>query len=138
MPLRHELPTHLAVEDRLLGNLTTTQALIVLSGGTATFGCWQQTAFLAPVARIGLALFLTVATLAVSLVRPQGRGLAVWLLILLRFAAFPKTTVWRPVLSEPAPAAATSSDAATFAPPLSWRPVQALSTAKPRQIAEAR
>ena len=42
MERRHELPTHLGVEDHILGNLSMRQLLLLLSGLAAAYAAWTQ------------------------------------------------------------------------------------------------
>ena len=55
MATRHEIPTHLAVEDRLLAGLTMPQLLVLLVGGCAGYVAWQGAGFLPATARLTLA-----------------------------------------------------------------------------------
>jgi len=118
---RHELPTHLHVEDRLIAGLTVRQTLMVSAGISLGYSLWQQLAglqlgiqaLLAQVAGqqtshvLGVATLLSLlvrVTLAalpagafalLALARPADRPLEEWLVIALRYATLPKTLVWR-------------------------------------------
>ena len=92
---RHEVPTHLEVEDRLLLGLAFPQLIGVLASLGAAYGLFARL----PWDRLGLAdsplrwwLAGGVALLGVllSVVRPGGRLLALWLVDLLRFVLGPR------------------------------------------------
>jgi hypothetical protein len=118
MMARHELPTHLAVEDHVLGNLTMRQLVVLLSGLSGAYALWVQVPGLPPQLRTALAAVLVLGTLALALLRPAGHSLSAWALVLLRYAALPKRSVWRP---RSAPADPTPAGAWTpLAPSLAW------------------
>lgn len=100
MAQRHELPTHLSVEDRVLGGCSMRQLLVLLSGLAGTYALWFQLPAWPLALRALLAAAGLLATMAVALVRPGGRNLAAWTLALLRYAALPKRSVWRPQILE--------------------------------------
>lgn len=108
---RHEIPTHLEVEDKLLFGLTLRQAVVALVGVALGFLVYSQLHRLpwewpalggAPRGHLPLwtqimcgALPVLLA-LAVALFCPAGRPLEDWLFALARYAAQPKRCVWRP------------------------------------------
>jgi hypothetical protein len=96
---RYELPTHLGIEDRVFLGLTIRRALCLVCGLTLTYGLWQQWQQW-PGAPLGLRIGPVAAglllTLALVFVRPAGRGLEAWGLAVLRYAAAPRASVWRP------------------------------------------
>ena len=118
MALRHELPTHLGVEDRVLGALSARQALVLLGGMAGTYDGWRQLADLPFELRGGLAAGALLLTLALALLRPGGRWLEAWAVAGLRYAALPKTAVWRPRPAEPDRPAGPAW--VPFAPRLAW------------------
>lgn len=112
---RHELPTHLQVEDRLIAGLTIRQTLLLSAGLSVSYSLWRhlaglqlsiQTA-LAPahmtglMALVALAVRLALAALPagafvlVALARPADRPLEEWVVITLRYLTLPKTLIWR-------------------------------------------
>ena len=92
---RHEIPTHLEVEDRILGPLTTRDALYLLVGAATVY--WIGTDLtLALWARMGLGCIVGLVALAFALVRIQGRPLESWLFAGLQYLASPRIAVWRP------------------------------------------
>ena len=96
MPLRHEVPTHLGVEDRVFAGLSMRQVLLVVSGLSAAYGLWSQWPDLPSGMRMLLAGACATVALAIALCRPAGRGLEEWALLALRHAVAPKALLWRP------------------------------------------
>lgn len=94
--IRHEIPTHLQVEDKAIFGLTLWQVFYLLGGVTAVYAIYVQWSFLPLSWRAVLAAIVSVLTLLVTLVRPQGRDLLDWGLCLVRYAALPKRAVWKP------------------------------------------
>ena len=95
---RHEIPTHLGVQDKLILGLSARQLMLVLAGLTAAHAVWSQLAALAwlPLAaRVALACAVAAVFLAAALVRPHGRGLDEWAFAIDRYAALPKVSIWR-------------------------------------------
>ena len=46
--MRHEIPTHLEVQDRFIGNLTTRQLLFLGIGAAVGYGAWTNLHHSAP------------------------------------------------------------------------------------------
>jgi hypothetical protein len=90
----HEIPTHLDVEDRLLGPLTTRDALYLLVGASAAYGIWTTTS-LPTWARSTLAGITSLGALLCALVKIQGRPLDAWLGAGLVYLGLAKRTAWR-------------------------------------------
>lgn len=93
---RHEVPTHLDVPDKAFFGLAAPQFLCLLLGATLTLVAWREWTFLPAGVRLVLCALCVLAALAGALVRPQGRDLVSWAFVVLRYAAVPKTAVWRP------------------------------------------
>ena len=93
---RHEIPTHLDVQDKAFCGLSVRQVLYLTSGVAASYGLWQQAAGLPGGLRLGLTAACLLLVAAVALVRPGGRGLEEWTFVALHYAAVPKAAVWRP------------------------------------------
>ena len=112
---RHELPTHLQVEDRLIAGLTVRQTLLLAAGLSVSYSLWRHlagvqlsiqaaltpahiaglTALLVMAVRLALAALPAGAFALVALARPADRPLEEWLVIVLRYMTLPKTLVWR-------------------------------------------
>lgn len=118
---RHELPTHLHVEDRLIAGLTVRQTLMLSAGVSLSYSLWQQlagpqlgiqatfaqiagqqaghvagvAALLSVLVRVALAALPAGAFALLALARPADRPLEEWVVITLRYATLPKTLVWR-------------------------------------------
>jgi hypothetical protein len=94
---RHEVPTHLDVEDKVLFGLTVRQFLYLLVGSSASYGLWDQAAVVGDGLRLAGTGACAGITLAFALVRPAGRALEEWLVAALVFAASPRRATWQPV-----------------------------------------
>src|SRR5579872_6021115 len=96
-----EIPTHLHVEDKLLGGFTVRQVLYASVGLSLAYAVWQHLQLLAPLGIAGAALRVALAALPVILLlacgfaHPTGRPLDEWVFVALRFATLPKVSVWR-------------------------------------------
>ena len=104
--LRHQVPTHLDVEDRPLYGLTVRQVLGIAAGGAWAYAVWSAGPPLPAPLRAALAAACVLVPAAVLAVRPAGRGLGSWALVALRHALGPRIAVWRPA---PPPAAGTTA-----------------------------
>jgi hypothetical protein len=131
MERRHELPTHLGVEDHILGNLSMHQLLLLLSGLAGAYAAWTQVPTLLIAARGVLATTVLVFTLAFALVRPGNRSLAAWATAIVRYHALPRVAVWQPRL--PARDHVAPADAAWSAhtPRLAWASAPTRLTPRP-------
>jgi hypothetical protein len=94
--LRHEIPTHLNVEDKAFYGLSVRQFTYLTVGLACAYGLWQQWPVLPMVLRLGLAAACLLAALTVALVRPHGRGLEERFFVLLHYLSIPRAAVWRP------------------------------------------
>jgi len=94
--LRHEIPTHLNVEDRALFGLSLRQVMVLTCGASASYSLWSLWPDLATSIRIALAASCFVAAVLVALIRPAGRGIDTWAFIALGYLASPRSSVWRP------------------------------------------
>jgi hypothetical protein len=93
---RHEIPTHLSVEDKAFYGLTARQVMLLIAGTSSGYGLWNQWPDLPMPLRIGLAASCVVLASAIAFVRPYGRGLEEWAFVALHYLTLPKTSVWRP------------------------------------------
>ena len=116
MARRHEIPTHLNVEDRAILGLTVRQLTVLTVGLSSGYALWSGWPELATGARAGLALACVLVGAALALVRPRGRGLEEWAFVALHYLATPKASTWRP--REPDPAAWRPARAAWIIPPI--------------------
>src|SRR5690349_10028421 len=87
---RHQVPTHLDVEDRPFLGLTVRQALVLAVGGVWAYAVWTQTASLPVALRLPLAAACFLPAAAGVL------GWGAWALAALRYALTPRVAVWRP------------------------------------------
>ena len=94
--LRHEIPTHLNVEDKAMLGLTVRQFMELMAGLAGTYGLWNQWPQLPLAIRAVLTGLSLLMTLGCTLVRPGGRGMEEWLFVVLEYVCVPKLTVWRP------------------------------------------
>ncbi len=95
MPRIYEVPTHLNVEDTLIGNLTARQLVRLAAFAALAYGAWDQAVFLPPVARAVLAGLLVAIGLLSALFQPGGRGLDEWAFAALSYALSPRRLVWQ-------------------------------------------
>lgn len=93
---RHEIPTHLDVEDRVLLGLTLRQVMFLMVGCAAAYGLWVQWPQLPLAPRCALAVGCLALAAVVALTRPGGRALEEWGVATVRYATVPKAAVWRP------------------------------------------
>jgi hypothetical protein len=108
MPRVHEIPTHLNVEDTLIGSLTPTQLVRLMVCASLAYGVWDQLTFLSPLARAAPAGILVLTGVLAAWWRPQGCSPDQWALALFVFSLTPRRLVWR----RPAPR------------PADWRPAE--------------
>jgi hypothetical protein len=90
----HEMPTHLNVEDTLLGPLTPGQLVRLAAGLSLAYLAWDQLTVLPDPMRAGLAALLALTGLMVACCRPAGVGLDAWALAALSFHFGPHHMAW--------------------------------------------
>lgn len=115
---RHVIPTHLQVVDKALYGLALGQVMTILIGLALGYGLSQQVPQLILPLRIGLITGAGLLAAGVALIRPHGRGLDVWLFVLLRYSAMPKRSVWQPAEPQPEAWRSGEEDWIEFAPAL--------------------
>src|SRR5262245_21926839 len=93
--LRHELPTHLNVEDRAIWGLSVRQLSYLVGGVSAAYGLWTDQAALPDELRAALALLAFLTAAAFALVRPRGRALEEWAGAALHHALGARRALWR-------------------------------------------
>ena len=88
---RHEIPTHLDVEDKLFAGLSPRQLLLLIMGIGLGYSFWQRFHHLLPLPLVVLLATLPgLASLVLATLRPDDRPLEQWLLALLRYCSLPK------------------------------------------------
>jgi hypothetical protein len=92
---RHEIPTHLDVQDRILGRLTTRDALFLIVGAAAAYALGTERSLSLDV-RVPLGAIAAIASAALALVRVGGRPLDDWLGSLVAYLFTPRRATWRP------------------------------------------
>lgn len=102
MTTRHELPTHLGVEDAVVFGLSTRQVGMLVGGAAGSDACWTSWPDLPAALHLGLPALIGAVALAVALVRPGGRGLDDWALVALAYLLLPRRARWRAVAPHPA------------------------------------
>ena len=94
--LRHEIPTHLNVEDKAFIGLSVRQLMNLIVGLSTAYAIWNGWPALPLPLRAAMAGACLIVALALTLVRPGGRPLEEWAFVALHYLATPKTSVWRP------------------------------------------
>src|ERR687886_139226 len=92
--MRHEIPTHLNVEDTVLLGLTARQLGTLMACAALGYRLWIQWPALPVSARIALAATCLLVGLVLALVRPGGRPLEQWAVAGLAYLAAPRRTTW--------------------------------------------
>src|SRR3954465_9992530 len=95
MARRHEIPTHLNVEDKAFYGLSVRQVTHLMVGGSTAYAVWNQWLWAPPGPRLLLAVGCFLAAAALALLRPGGRGLEQWAFVVMHHAPPPRRTVWR-------------------------------------------
>ncbi len=117
---RHEIPTHLNVEDKAFFGLSVRQVLFLVSGLSASYALWSQWPELPAALRLGLAAATLIGAIAFVLVHPGRRGLEEWAFVALHYAATPKVATWRPREPDPAAWRPAKSAWAELTPTVTW------------------
>lgn len=95
MTKRHEIPTHLNVEDKAFFGLSVRQTMNLTGGVAGTYGLWNQWPDMPLALRVALAIASLMLALAFTLVEVYGRGLDQWMFVVLHYVTTPKTSLWR-------------------------------------------
>ena len=122
---RHEIPTHLNVEDKAFFGLSVRQVSYLVSGLSAGYALWNQWPELPVALRLGLPAATFLAALAFALLRPGRRGLEEWVFVVLHYVATPKASTWRPAEPTPADWRPRKTAWAELTPRPAWLPAQA-------------
>ncbi len=118
---RHEIPTHLNVEDSVLLGLSARQIATLMACAAVGYRLWMQWPGLPLPLRAGLGAACLLVGVVLALVRPGGRPLEQWGLAALAHLAGPRRTTWsvvQPRLADWRPSAA--SGWIELAPELAW------------------
>jgi hypothetical protein len=91
---RHEVPTHLQIEDQAFAGLTMRQLMVVIIGLALAYAAVSNLPVLLPV-RIAVGVLVLGTATICSLWQPGGRPLEDWAFVLLRYVAIPRVVVWR-------------------------------------------
>jgi PrgI family protein len=92
---RHEIPTHLNVEDKAFAGLTMRQLMTAAVGLGLAYGVASELPLPLPV-RLAAAGVVMIAVAIMAVWRPAGRPMEDWAFVLLRYWAIPRVAVWRP------------------------------------------
>ena len=118
--MRHEIPTHLNVEDRAFYGLSARQVTYLTLGCASAYTAWANALEMPMAARLVAVAVCLLLAMILALVRPLGRSLEAWAFLGLRYLALPKRAVWRPALLETLPASDTLEGWAEWTPQLAW------------------
>ena len=124
MTCRHEIPTHLNIEDRALYGLTIRQVMYLTVGAAGGYELWNQWPALPLLVRALLIAPPLLLALIFALVRPHGRSLDDWLFVVLHHVAVPKVSVWRPCESVPEHGRRDGAGWEELAPRIAWQEEQ--------------
>lgn len=91
---RHEVPTHLNIEDKAFAGLTMRQLMVAIIGLALAYAAMSEAPLPLPV-RLGIGAAVLLWTAAVTLWQPAGRSLEDWAFVLLRYVSVPRVVVWR-------------------------------------------
>jgi hypothetical protein len=118
--LRHEIPTHLNVEDKAFFGLSARQLMHLVVGLAGAYSAWSQWPEWPAEARVAIAATVFLCAAVVALVRPGSRSLEEWAIVALHYWLTPKRAVWRrpePVVADWRPAEAAWAE---LAPRVAW------------------
>jgi len=91
---RHEVPTHLNIEDKAFAGLTMRQLMVAMIGLALAYAVASEVPLPLPIRLVAGPIVLT-ATVAFCVWRPAGRPLEDWAFVLLRYVSVPRVAVWR-------------------------------------------
>jgi hypothetical protein len=117
---RHEIPTHLNVEDRAIYGLSVRQLTYLIVGSSGGYAAWTSWPDLPDELRGAAAALCLLAAAAVALLRPGGRGLEEWAVAALHHLATPKRSLWRAPRPDPANRRAPAAAWVELAPRAAW------------------
>lgn len=91
---RHEVPTHLNIEDKAFAGLTMRQLMVAIIGLALAYSALSE-APLPLAVRLAAGATVLLMTAAISFWQPAGRSLEDWAFVLLRYVSIPRVVVWR-------------------------------------------
>ena len=91
---RHEVPTHLNIEDKAFAGLTMRQLMVAIIGLALAYSALSE-APLPLAVRLAAGATVLLMTAAISFWQPAGRSLEDWAFVLLRYTSVPRVVVWR-------------------------------------------
>ena len=91
---RHEIPTHLNVEDKAFGGMTMRQLMTLAVGLGLAYGAASGLPLPVP-AQAMIAVLVLAGVAVTALWKPGGRPFEDWAFVLLRYWAMPRLAVWR-------------------------------------------
>ncbi len=118
---RHEIPTHLNVEDKAFYGFSARQIMYVTVGLSGSYALWNQWPGIPVPFRLTLIGLCLVLTLILTLVRPHGRSLDEWAVVALHYRAIPRISIWRPHAPVPPDRSSTTGDWEELTPRIDWR-----------------
>ena len=121
MAQRHEIPTHLNVEDKAFYGLSARQVMYLTVGFSGSYALWTAYPALPVGVRLALILVCVLAALTLALLRPHGRGLEDWLFIGLRYLVLPRVCHWQPRADDGRQANGDTERWADLTPTVAWR-----------------
>ena len=119
--MRHEIPTHLGVEDRAFYGLSARQVTLLTVGCASAYAIWNQWASLPLPLHLAFVVTCLVIALTLALVRPNGRSLDEWAFIALRYLSVPKASVWQVAAVEMGEERTQAELWAEWTPQPAWR-----------------
>lgn len=118
---RHEIPTHLNVEDKAFYGFSARQVMYVTVGLSGSYTLWNQWPGIPVPFRLTLIGLCLVLTLILTLVRPHSRSLDEWAVVALHYRAMPRVSIWRPCEPAPPDRSSATGDWEELTPRLDWR-----------------
>lgn len=91
---RHEVPTHLNIEDKAFAGLTMRQLMVAIIGLGLAYAAMSEAPLPLPF-RLGAGAAVLAVTAIVSFWQPAGRSVEDWSFVLLRYVSTPRIVVWR-------------------------------------------
>ena len=91
---RHEVPTHLNIEDKAFAGLTMRQLMVAIIGLALAYSAMSE-APLPLAVRLAAGATVLLMTAAISFWQSAGRSLEDWAFVLLRYVSIPRIVVWR-------------------------------------------
>jgi hypothetical protein len=117
---RHEIPTHLNVEDRAVYGLSVRQLTFLIAGASSGYAAWSEWPDLPVELRAAAAALCVLLAATFALLRPGARPLEEWAFAALHHAATPKRALWRVAEPDPADWRPTAAAWAELAPRAAW------------------